>query len=109
MPVAASKITRITSLLHDIGIFLKTPPIMYFDNLMPFPLLQTPCFMSNETYRNRLSFRSKKVANDTLVTPLVLASGQLVDIFSKALSKTPFANTTQAWSPRPFNPSLDGK
>lgn len=55
MAVATSELTWITFLLHDIGVFLKTPSILYCDNLsvtLSKYRLYVPC--SNKANRDRV-------------------------------------------------------
>lgn len=82
MAIAAFELTWITSLLNDIGIFLKTPLILFCDNLSALYLTTNPLFQERTKHIEiDYHFVREKVANYSLVTLYVRATNQLGDIF----------------------------
>lgn len=50
MAVAALELTWITFLLNDIGVFLRTPPILYCDNISALYLTTNPIFHARKNH-----------------------------------------------------------
>lgn len=88
---AASELTWLSTLLHDIGVYFKTPHVLFCNNLSSLDLTTNPVFHARTKHVEADNhFVLEKIANLALVTQFIPTRYQLADMFTKALSKTPF-------------------
>ncbi|XP_055822001.1 uncharacterized protein LOC129890481 [Solanum dulcamara] len=80
--------TWITYLLHDLGVFLKSVPTLYCDNLSVLYMTVNPVMHARIKYVEMdYHFVREKVAKGQLLTQFVRSKDQLDDIHTKALTK----------------------
>uniref|UniRef100_A0A2N9GJ92 Reverse transcriptase Ty1/copia-type domain-containing protein n=1 Tax=Fagus sylvatica TaxID=28930 RepID=A0A2N9GJ92_FAGSY len=91
MASAAAELTWLTYLLHDLGISLSTPPVLFCDNTSALHMTVNPVFHAR-TKHIELDFHfvREKVAAGALTTRYVPSQSQIVDLFTKAVSKDVF-------------------
>lgn len=89
LAVTASKLNWLTTLLHDIAVFLKTLSVLFCDNLSMLHPTTNLVFHGRTACRDWLSFctKKKKVANGKLIIQFISVSFQLADIFTQVLPK----------------------
>ena len=85
------ELTWLSFLLRDLGIALLRPPILHCDNLSALHMTVNPVF-HGRTKHIELDYHyvHEKVALGSLETRFVPSNHQLVDIFTKPLSKVAF-------------------
>uniref|UniRef100_A0A2N9FN63 Reverse transcriptase Ty1/copia-type domain-containing protein n=1 Tax=Fagus sylvatica TaxID=28930 RepID=A0A2N9FN63_FAGSY len=81
----------LTYLLHDLGISLSTPPVLFCDNTSALHMTVNPVFHAR-TKHIELDFHfvREKVAAGALTTRYVPSQSQIADLFTKAVSKDVF-------------------
>uniref|UniRef100_A0A2N9I9N7 CCHC-type domain-containing protein n=1 Tax=Fagus sylvatica TaxID=28930 RepID=A0A2N9I9N7_FAGSY len=91
MASAAAELTWLTYLLHDLGISLPTPPVLFCDNTSALHMTVNPVFHAR-TKHIELDFHfvREKVAAGALTTRYVPSQSQIADLFTKAVSKDVF-------------------
>ena len=91
MASAAAELTWLTYLLHDLGISLPTPPVLFCDNTSALHMTVNPVFHAH-TKHIELDFHfvREKVAAGALITRYVPSQSQIADLFTKAISKDVF-------------------
>lgn len=70
MAVVASESTCISSLLHDIDLFLDFLSTLFCKNLTALHLITNTVFFSNQTCEKDYHFVCEKVTNETLITSM---------------------------------------
>uniref|UniRef100_A0A2N9FA52 Uncharacterized protein n=1 Tax=Fagus sylvatica TaxID=28930 RepID=A0A2N9FA52_FAGSY len=91
MASAAAELTWLTYLLHDLGISLPTPPVLFCDNTSALHMTVNPVFHAR-TKHIELDFHfvREKVAAGALTTQYVPSQSQIADLFTKVVSKDVF-------------------
>ena len=79
-------------LLHDLGVFFRSVPTLYCDNMSALYMTVNPVMHARTKHVEMdYHFVREKVARGQLVTQFVRSKDQLVDIHTKALTKQVFA------------------
>ena len=91
MASTSAELTWISFILRDIGLFQSRPPVLFCDNLSALHMTINPVFHSHSKHiAIDYHFVCEKVALGTLTTQFVPSSSQVVDIFTKPLSRAVF-------------------
>ncbi|KAH0711177.1 hypothetical protein KY284_012604 [Solanum tuberosum] len=87
----AAEITWITYILRDIGVYLKTTPTLFCDNISALYMTATPVLHARTKHVEMdYHFVREKVARGHLVTHFIRSKDQLAGIHTKALTKKEF-------------------
>jgi len=86
----AAEITWITYILRDIGVYLKTTPTLFCDNISAYMIVNPVLHARTKHVEMDYHFVREKVARGHLVTRFVRSKDQLAEIHTKALGKQEF-------------------
>ena len=94
LAITAIELIWLQSVLCDLVIFLPNPPTLWCDNIGATYLSTNPTF-HDRTKRIEIDFHfvRNKVASNTLVMRFISSKDNLVDIFTKPTSFSPFSLT----------------
>jgi histone deacetylase 1/2 len=88
---ATAEVTWIQSLLKELGVFQKTTPILWCDNLGATFLTANPVFHARTKHIEiDFHFVREKVAAGALQVQFIASADQIADIFTKALPRDAF-------------------
>ncbi|WMV07775.1 hypothetical protein MTR67_001160, partial [Solanum verrucosum] len=88
----AAEMTWILYLLHDLGVFLRSVPTLYCDNMSALYMTVNPVMHARTKHVEMdYHFVREKVARGQLLTQFVTSKDQLADIHTKALTKQVFS------------------
>lgn len=91
LSVTAAELTWLASLLRDLGISRPQPALLFCDNMGSLQLTVNPVFHGRTKHVELdYHFIKEKVALGHIQTQYVESANQLVDVFTKALSRAHF-------------------
>ena len=91
LATSAAKLTWICYILRDIGLYLKRPLVLLFNNVSALYLIVNPIFDAwTKHIEIDYHFVWEKVAIGALITQFVSSTDQLADIFTNPLPKDVF-------------------
>lgn len=86
-----AEISWLQSLFCELGIFMKTPPMLWCDNIGATYLAVNPVFHARTKHVEiDFHFVRDKIARGDLVVKFSSTKDQLVDLFTKPLSSARF-------------------
>ncbi|XP_060171504.1 uncharacterized mitochondrial protein AtMg00810-like [Lycium barbarum] len=91
LAATTTELTWITYILQDIGIYVKSAPTLFCDNMSALYMTTNPVLHARTKHIELdYHFVREKVAQGQLVTQFVRSKDQLVDVHTKALPKDRF-------------------
>ena len=77
--------------LHDLGIFLSNPPLLWFDNVSALAIASNPVFHARTKHIEvDYHFMREKVLRKDLLVKFISSHDQLANIFTKGLPSSRF-------------------
>ena len=91
MASTATELFWLRMLLHDLGIFLSTPPLLWCDNVSALAIASNPVFHARTKHIEvDYHFVREKVLRKDLLVKFISSNDQLVDIFTKGFPSSRF-------------------
>jgi len=91
LAATAAELTWLTYILQDIGIYIKSAPTLFCDNMSALYMTTNPVLHARTKHVELdYHFVREKVAQGQLITQFVRSRDQLADIHTKALAKDQF-------------------
>lgn len=92
---SATELYWICMFLHDLGIFLSNPPLLWFDNVSALAIASNPVFHARTKHIEvDYHFMREKVLRKDLLVKFISSHDQLANIFTKGLPFSRFHQLT---------------